>query len=85
MTKLFRPPPYLSRLEAVASTASRTIQKLESDLAWYKAALTEKSEWARSLVEELEHMRAQRNCWKIVTAVLIVLITIYCATSLASR
>jgi len=83
MTKLpYKPFSNFSRLEAVTAAASSRIVRLETELAWYKSALTQKGLWARKLQAELEVLDCRYQRLRILL-LFIVLAGLAGATALA--
>lgn len=80
----FYPTPTLSRLEAVTTTASTTINRLEAEVSWYRAAMIQKGTWAREL--ELKNLRLESRlslCYA--GLIFLTLALLACATALALR
>lgn len=74
-------PSSLNRLEAVTVTAANKIAQLEADVAWYKSALKEKSDWAQELSNE--NQKQERAIARLALACFICLLI--GATALALR
>ena len=79
------PPSPSSRAADVTAVAAGVIDQLNSDLAWHKNALDEKSKACRSYQWMLDDMETQRNQWRFLAICATSSLVLICATALALR